>query len=220
MHPEIGQVFFGAPTLNPPLRDRVGYPSPEWNFIEQAFNRYRDLALPSRVKCLLSISEIPEGVLEAMSFHQGIEETRFAVKIEDLTPGLVRELAERAGPFSLFSACSQVQLKNGSTKHIPMMDFLCPKSQQSLKVVRRISERFGVGGGFIMESDRSYHFYGSRLLSESELVRFLASALMFAPVVDQTWIAHQLIDKCCALEIGPRKGGGAEPTLVCYVNQS
>jgi len=218
--PEIGKVFFSAPRVNPSLRARVGYPSPEWNFVEQAVNRYRDLVLPARVKCLLPISEIPEGILEAVSFHQRIGETRFAVKVEELTPGFVRQLMERAAPTSLFSLCSQVQLKNGSTKHIPMIDFLCPKSQRSLEVVRRVAARLGAGGGFILESDRSYHFYGSQLLSDWELVRFLASALLFAPVVDQTWIAHQLIDKCCALRLGPHKAGGAEPTLVCYVDQS
>jgi hypothetical protein len=218
MHQEIGQVFFGAPRLNPSLRGRVGYPSLEWNFVEQAVNRYRDLALPARVKCLLSMAEVPEGVLEAMSFHQMIAETRFAVKVEELTPRLLRELVEGAAPDSVFSLCSQVRLKDGSTKHIPMMDFLSLKSQRSLEVVRRVAARLGAGGGLILESDRSYHFYGSQLLSEWELVRFLASALLFAPVVDQGWIAHQLIDRCCALRIGPHKRGGAEPTLVCHVD--
>ena len=90
-----------------------------------------------------------------MSFHQGIPETRFAVKVEELTPGLARELVERAAPKSLLSPCSEVQLKNGSTKHIPMMDFLCPKSQRSLEVVRSVAARLGAGGGFILESDRS-----------------------------------------------------------------
>jgi hypothetical protein len=219
LHPEIGQVFFGAPRVNPSLRDRVGYPGPEWTFVEQALKRYPDLPLPARVRCLLSISEMPEGILEAMSYHQGIAATRFSVKVEELTPERVEELVERAAPNSLFSVCSQVQLKNGSTKHIPMMDFLCPKSERSLEVVRRVAPLFGAGGGFILESDRSYHFYGSRLLSEWELVRFLARALLFAPVVDQTWIAHQLIDKCCALRIRPHKGAGAAPPLVYNVDQ-
>ena len=224
MHAEIGRVFFGAPKISPSLRERVGDPSPEWNYAKQALNTYRTLPLPDQVKCLLSASEsgseIPERLLQAMPFHQGIAETRFAVKVEDLTPERIAALIERAPRDSLFSICSQVQLRGGSIRHIPMMDFLCPKSPEALDVVRRVAARFGVGGGLILESRRSYHFYGLELLTERGLTRFLASALLFAPVVDQAWIAHQLIDRCCALRIGPGKSGGAPPTLLCYAAQS
>jgi hypothetical protein len=223
-HPEIGKVFFGAPRINSGLRERVGYPSAAWDYAEQALKRYRDLPLQAQVKCLLSTpetgSEIPEALLEAMPFHQGITETRFAVKVETLTLEVVRELIERAPPGSLFSMCSQVELRNGSIRHIPMMDFLSPKSQQSRDVVCRVAARFGAGGGIVLESNRSYHYYGFELLSERGLMRFLANALLFAPVVDQAWIAHQLIDRCCALRIGPGRSGSAAPTVICHAEKS
>jgi hypothetical protein len=219
MHPEIEQVHLGAPKVNPSLRDRLGDASLGWEFVQEAINRFPDLALPPWTKCLLSRCEIPERILEEVTFHQGIAETRFAVNVEELTPAVFQHLLERARPNSLFSLCSQVKLKNGVTKHIPMLDFLCPKSQSALLSVRRIAACLHAGAGFILESDRSYHFYGSQLLSEQELIRFLANALLFAPIVDQSWIAHQLMDNCCALRIGPRKPGGAVPTLVSFVNQ-
>ena len=214
--PEITQVSFGAPRVNPPLRERVRLSRSELEFVNQKLNRHRDLNLPAWMLCLLSESEVSDGILTAASFHQGIEQTRFSVNVKELTIGVMAELAKRSGSDRVFSICSQVELMNDSIKHIPMMDFQCRKSSRSLELVVSIVRRFGIGAGVILETDRSYHFYGSQLLSHSELAPFLGRALLFAPIVDQAWIAHQLIDMCCALRAGPRRPGGEAPRVVAF----
>jgi len=217
---EIAQVSFGSPRVNPPLRSRLEGSGSELQFVNEALKCRRDLNLPAWVLCLLSATEAPDGILTAASFHQGIQQTRFWVNAKALTAGEIADLARRGGSDSVFSICSQVELKNGSVRHIPMMDFLCRKSSRALDLIVRVVPRFGVGPGVILETDRSYHFYGFQLISQLELAHFLGKALLFAPIVDQAWIAHQLIDMCCALRAGPRLAGGGAPKVVAFAGSS
>ncbi len=72
----------------------------------------------------------------------------------------------------------------------------------------------GVGGGFLLQSGESYHFYGKGLLDDRALVRFLGQALLLAPVIDRAWIAHQLIEGASALRISKKPSGSGEPVVV------
>jgi hypothetical protein len=216
-HPEIDRVFFGEPQLNPALQSRIGLSSSDRQFIERALGQWRDLKLSGWERCLLASEEIPEGILSGAAFHQGISQTRFPVTADGLGAETIRELARQGRPGRILSICSEVLLENGLTMHIPMMDFHCPISGNSLALIYRVVRFFGVGSGVVVETDRSYHFYGFQLLSESKLAPFLGRALLFAPIVDQAWIAHQLIDMCCALRVTAREPGGKVPRVVGVV---
>ena len=202
-HPEIGHVYFGAPRVNPQLLDRVANKPSDRQFVEVALKRNRDLDL-STWFLALSASNIPQGVLDAAAFHQGISSSQFSVPADGLTADTVDELARRQPQDRIFSLCSLVQLRAGSKKHLPMIDFQCRKTATSLDLVRDVTIRVGGGAGFIVETARSYHFFGLEVFSEYELAQFLGRALLYAPIVDQAWITHQLIDMCCALRIVPR----------------
>jgi hypothetical protein len=83
--------------------------------------------------------------------------------------------------------------------------------------VSYVASQFGVGEGFLVETDKSYHFYGTKLLEEKELVEFLGRALLFAPIVDRAWISHQLIELCCALRISSRQPDGKPLAVIRLV---
>lgn len=70
----------------------------------------------------------------------------------------------------------------------------------------------------MLETDRSYHFYGAELQTVSEQTAFLARALFYSPIVDRAWIAHQLIDKRSNLRIAPLLPNRKMRFIVALVN--
>lgn len=58
--------------------------------------------------------------------------------------------------------------------------------------------------GAIINSGNSYHFIGCDLVNEAELVDFLAKGLLYGPITDTRWIAHQIIERSCTLRVGKK----------------
>lgn len=109
---------------------------------------------------------------------------------------------------------SEVTMKDGSVKHIPMLDFHIPYGDDSTEVVKEICNLLGIHG-YVLSSGRSYHFIGTELVDFSGMVKFLSKALLFTPIVDEIWIAHQLQDGSCSLRYGVKHG--VVPTVICRV---
>jgi len=110
---------------------------------------------------------------------------------------------------------SRVLLRDGNSRHIPMLDFHVPASDRSLRSVMTVLKVLRLSG-FVLLSGKSYHFYGDELMEEGELCRFLGKALLFTPIVDRAWIAHQLMASACALRVSQRPQYGA-PKVVARV---
>jgi len=107
---------------------------------------------------------------------------------------------------------SQVVLENGCYAHIPMMDFCLSKSSESVTLIKkRMREITGEKAGFILESGRSYHYYGINLLSQESWLEFMAKCLLtgvfqgkdqpFLQAADQRYIGHSLLGGGCVLRI-------------------
>lgn len=115
-------------------------------------------------------------------------------------------IAELPKGFGL-AACSRVTLQSNRIAHIPMLDFRCPCRQENAEAIVKMLRVMGFSEGILVESGRSYHFYGTSLLSEASWVEFLGRALLFAPVVDSRFIGHRLADGQCRLKVtDPRNG--------------
>ena len=123
---------------------------------------------------------------------------------------LMNEVA--SGRMLVFS--SRVVLRNGEIRHIPMLDFHCPASSKNEELAVLAAGLLDTGGGFLLESGDSYHFYGRVLFDEATLVSFLGRALLMAPIIDRAWIAHQLIERVCGLRISKKSSDGDEPAVV------
>ena len=109
---------------------------------------------------------------------------------------------------------SRVALEGGESKHIPMLDFHFPVSRANEEVALFIIRNLDVMGGYLLDSGKSYHFYGKSLLTDDELPVFLGRALQFCPIIDRAWVAHQLIERSCGLRISQKPDGGQVPVLV------
>lgn len=113
-----------------------------------------------------------------------------------------------------FGLCSRVVLFDGSFAHIPMLDFRCRKSSKSIGdiefILRAVDEREGV----IVETHRSYHYYGFRLLSMTEWPRFLGRCLHARNYIDERYIGHTLQDGYCVLRLTPAPGKPDTPHVL------
>jgi hypothetical protein len=47
-----------------------------------------------------------------------------------------------------------------------------------------------------------------------ELIDFLARALMYSPIIDRAYIAHQLLEKRCSLRISGKENKSSLPKVI------
>lgn len=107
-------------------------------------------------------------------------------------------------------AISKVKTKNGIF-HIPLLDLDIPVDENGIEKIREISLGLGIKHAAILNSGRSYHFWGLELLSEEEWRKFMYRALLLDKI-DRRWIGHRLIDGQANLRISEK--GGKIPCVV------
>ncbi|MBY8023456.1 hypothetical protein KW469_00110 [Vibrio fluvialis] len=109
---------------------------------------------------------------------------------------------------------SKVELECGSSKHIPMLDFKISTAPSNLKLVESVLSALGCEGA-ILDSGKSYHFVGSNLISQSELIELLAKFILFHPIADKAWAAHQIIEGSASLRVSNKYG--KKPEIISYI---
>jgi hypothetical protein len=118
----------------------------------------------------------------------------------------------------LRSACL---MNDGSTMHIPMLDFSISVNEKSLDIVSSAVEALlssipdlSNSRGFILNSGQSYHFFGLRLITQQQLEHFLHRALLLVPLVDARYIGHSVLDGELCLRVSERPGRNDEPIIL------
>lgn len=100
---------------------------------------------------------------------------------------------------------SKVKLDRDFDAHIPLLDFHIPPSVSNQLLCENVIKHLKLSG-YLLDSGKSYHFYGSEICTQKELLGILAKALLFSPILDKAWIAHQLIEESCCLRITKKYG--------------
>lgn len=98
-----------------------------------------------------------------------------------------------------------IEKKTKEHKHLQLFDFHIPFSNSNTSIVKSIIKSLGLQG-YILNSGKSYHFYGKTLIEENDFHLLLAKALLFSPIIDKAWIAHQIIETCCHLRVTKKNG--------------
>lgn len=111
---------------------------------------------------------------------------------------------------------SRVKMVDGTYKHFPLLDFHIPISPNNELIVKKVIKILGFSRGYIMESGESYHFIGLDFITNEELTIFLSKALLFSPIIDRAWIAHQLLERSCSLRVSFKHN--IEPQLIYIVD--
>jgi hypothetical protein len=113
----------------------------------------------------------------------------------------LRIRSEGLGFGELLGLISKVELCDGGSAHIPMMDFSCETSPQNLSSITHLLSDMRKGVGFLLESGRSYHYYGAELLTDEGWRQFIGKCLLMFGYVDDRYIGHQLVDGYCVLRL-------------------
>lgn len=139
------------------------------------------------------------------------DEHSIELRREEVSHDRLRSIVEEAGTDYGVALSSRVLKANGEYAHIPMLDFRCECSAHNIKVVKWALAAIGHRAGVIVNSGRSFHFYGLKVLTVPEWLRFISLASLFSPVVDARYLAHRLADGACRLRITQAPGRATVP---------
>ncbi len=119
---------------------------------------------------------------------------------------LFSEVDQHLANHKNYAILSKVICKNKRIFHIPLIDFHCMSNRNNILLAEDIVNFLQIGSGYLLDSGESFHFIGSRLIDKNEFKPYLGKLLMYTPIIDKSWIAHQLIEKSCALRISYKNG--------------
>jgi hypothetical protein len=219
----IEQVELRTVQRAPSLQRRSS--SPELNaLIEQARAAYKDSGVPFWNELMRLAESAPSSVrheiLVQALYHR--DETEGQVDnwceveqfLADLEHGEYKSLPGRL----IVALTSRVRVRrHGVELHIPMIDFRLNSSPANDELAMELLKALGTPG-YLVDSGRSYHFYGQVPISADEFWRFLGRAQLMSHYADQRWIGHQLISGKAALRISSsRDGEMASPRFVAQV---
>lgn len=162
---------------------------------------------------------VPTEILRSALYHQDpANYETVEVEVSPSTPSRLAQLAMSVEGRNAIALQSRVMLPSGAERFIPMLDFTSKATRPgSEATVRAAIEALGLPGR-LFASARSYHFYGSGLVSRDEQLDFWARALLLTPIVDERWIAHQIRAQVAALRISPNERGIVPQVLAQIVS--
>jgi len=99
------------------------------------------------------------------------------------------------------SFSSRIELAERGTKQLPLLDFHCPESAENDRLVTEVCKQLYRHTTLVFTSGESYHALGLDPLDERGFQDFLTRSLLFAPIVDARYVAHQLLEGACALRL-------------------
>jgi hypothetical protein len=160
-------------------------------------------------------------ILEHVGFHQPLARvaraTTFPLTRGGAAEAIRRRLGNPAAGTVLAWSSRLDRVAPDGPLHVPMLDFQVAVSPAATELATALLAELGVGG-WLLSSGHSYHFIGDEpLAGAGELAAFLGRALLFAPVVDGRWVAHQLIEGACALRISTGDRDRPAPVVVAEV---
>lgn len=136
-------------------------------------------------------------------FHQGPGAHLRTVKRTELTgPEFFGSLGAQASSGRI-GMSSRTASTEGRHLHIPMIDFACPPLREDESFLHCVCEQLFSTGYTLVPSGGSYHALGTSLVSEDGRIDFLARCLLFAPLVDSRYVAHQLMQPFSTLRVYP-----------------
>lgn len=121
---------------------------------------------------------------------------------------------------------SRILLNTGRFAHVPLMDFDLARSIENLKKVQDRLKHVGVNSGWILETWESYHYWGTKVITEDEWLDFLSRGLLTSivhgednveQITDARYIGHSLRDRSCFIRISGN-AGIALPKVVAFFN--
>lgn len=212
--PEIATITLASYSHLPIVQQRVSPTKFEREVIEKAVAQRNATHLPFWDCVMLSISasEDPmDTLLDSAATHLSLRASDTVLKRQNIIDGgIQRLLAQKSSQKEESCIVSEVLMTDGSIMHLPMMDFHCPPSPAGRRAATAVCKRIFPNGSILIESGESFHAYGLELIPNCDFSSFLGKSLLYSPIIDRAYIAHQLIEGRCALRIS----GVEKPTPI------
>lgn len=200
----------------PLVQDRVALGPDEMGLFREAMTRRSEQHLPfwDGVMQEAAQSGSAPGVLfDAALYHQSQRGSEILMRRSQVLTGELGTLAGACGDECL-AVTSEIQIADGSLLHLPLMDFHCPIDEPHRGLALAVAQRVLPSGFALLEGHRSFHLWGLTPITREEWMDFLGRALLFAPIVDRAYLAHQLLERRCALRISVAGDEKAVPRVV------
>ncbi len=122
---------------------------------------------------------------------------------------------ENLGENVVWSITSKVKCFDGSTKHMPMINFHPEEGVKLPEIIEATKLITDNKSGFFLETGRYYHYYGNFLLDNKDWTKFLSRFLASCFLVSPRYIAHRIYDGYCTLRLTTDKKYKPKiPTLI------
>jgi hypothetical protein len=215
--PEIVAVSLIEYLAVPLLQERIPLSHLEQDLTAEALRLRSSLMIPFwdaiMASCVVR-EQAPERLLDAALFHQSSRGQELWLCREAVLDGELQRVCSPLRSYCQIAITSEVRNAEGSVLHIPLLDLHCPPSAANLRLAESIARRLLPDGAIVLESGKSYHLQGVTLVGLDALIDFLSRALLFSPIVDRAYIAHQLLERRCALRLSSGGEKARRPKVV------
>lgn len=187
----------------PLLQERAALDPGSSRLLQEALKLRRLSGIPFWDAVLLKCCERPEHArtfLEQAQLHQAQGRLR-RLNRDDVEAGRVESILRERHVADVVALSSAVHVGGKGRAHIPLLDFHCASNSRNDVLVGHVCRRL-LGAAVVLESGESYHAYGLCVVESQALRSILARAILFAPLIDRAYVAHQLLEGACALRLG------------------
>jgi len=185
----------------PTLQQRISVTPLEQEIIDAALGIRLEARIPFWVAIFaacLRAGKCSDSLFDAALFHNGFGDLT-AVPVNSLKLDGLKDIVAKGQ--NNIGLVSRVELTDGDAHHLAMMDFHCGIAAENTEMVASVCRRLMPNGFILLDSGDSYHACGIVLLTAEERLEFLSKSLLFAPIVDSSYIAHQLMQPMSSIRI-------------------
>ncbi len=140
-------------------------------------------------------------LLHEANFHQSNYNSLIRISREEVIAGRLANFTDEQPTGYHVAFSSRIELGGQEMLQLPLLDFHCPESSENDGLVSEVCKQLYRDTTLVFSSGESYHALGLHLLDEYGLRDFLTRSLLFAPIVDARYVAHQLLEGACALRL-------------------
>jgi hypothetical protein len=186
------------------LQERLSLDGDDRALFRKALKIRNSTGIPFWNSLLLSSfskERVGERLLSEVKFHQYLHGQEILIKRSSILSDKLLNFEVSNSQELIPSVLSEVIIKQGEKRHFVFIDFHIPFSKRNTNLVVKVAKQLVNYPVFIIQSGASYHLIGTKLVTLEEFRGTLITALMYGPITDCAYIAHQLIENRAALRI-------------------
>lgn len=195
-----------SPPMSLQQRERI--PPAETAVIKRALRIRKSLGVPFWDAVFISVLQsklVPFNILRGADFHATNRGRDIVVSRQSILDGALERFCNGQDSTTWTALLSEVKLIRGGYAHIPIVDLHCAESPHHERLAIEVCRLLLPSPRILLKSGKSYHAYSGQLVSEKMFLQFLGRALLYAPITDRAYIAHQIIEHRGAIRLS--KGG-------------